>query len=153
MQRKKRKVMIIAVVVLLALLMVLFFMPVKFAVEFDDLTKDKGEYYICEQQSVTGPNWRIIGNNGASFDEINYVSVIIEGVDPQKILNESIQIDSPNRYIVYGVIESEVDFYGERFPVITSSGFDLIYPIERGASLRVFVPQSYLTLLDYKWIR
>jgi hypothetical protein len=153
MQRKKREVVIIAGVGLFAILIVLFFLPIKFAINLDDFTKDKGEYYICEQQSVTGPNWRIIGNNSGSFDESDYVSVIIEGVDPQNILNESLQIDSPNRYVVYGAIESEGDFHGETFPVITSSSFDMVYPIERGASLRFFVPNNYLTLLDYKWIR
>jgi hypothetical protein len=130
---------------------VLFFLPVKFSVKLDDLAKEKGEYYICEQQSVTGPNWRAIGNSSGIFAETDYISIIIEGVDPQNILNESLQIDSPNRYVIYGEILSEGDFYGEIFPVITSSGFNLIYPIERGSSFRFFAPQGYLTLLDYKW--
>lgn len=151
MKRKKRRIVWIAIIALLFLLAVLLFLPVKFAVRIESLPDNKGHFFILEQQAVTGPNWKIVGDSNGTFSENSNVSVLITGIDPQEKLNNSLQVDSPNRYIVYGEITTEDSFYGEVYPVITSSGFDVIFPIERGNSLRFFVPKSYLTLLDYNW--
>lgn len=144
--------MIITVVFSTAvMLLLLLFIPVKFAVKIENIPVNNGDFFILEQQSVTAPNWRVIGNHDGTFPADQYFSVLIEGIDPQIRLNNSLQIDSLNKYIVYGEIVSESEFLGETYPLIYSTGFDILYPIERGNSLRSFVSRNYLTILDYTW--
>ena len=121
------------------------------AIKHDEIDNEKS-YFICHQQSTTGPNWIAVGDNHGLFENGMRVEIIIEGFDPQFVLNNSLQIDSPNNvYIIYGEITSEGNFYGKTYPVVTSNGYDIIYPIERGSSLRFFAPSKYLTFLDYNW--
>ncbi len=139
--------------IIIALILIILFLPVKTAINIKTISNGGTQYYICQQVSTTGPNWCIVGDRIGFYDEKETKLAIIEGVNPAAILNKSVQIDSPNTYIIYGEITSE--YYdktlNETFPVITSKGFDMAYPIIRGYSFRVFVPKDYLTLLDYKW--
>jgi hypothetical protein len=150
--KKGRRIIMGFLSITAAIILFLLFFPIKMAVKIENPPKGGTHYYICQQELTTGPSWCIIGDQSGFYGERIGKLVIIEGVDPGKILNKSVQIDSPNTFIIYGEITSE--YYDpvlkESFPVITSKGFDIVYPIIRGYSFRVFVPKFYLTVLDYK---
>ena len=130
------------------------YLPVRKAVTLETIPKDKGQYYICRQKVTSAPNWVIVEDSTGFYKEEDYQYVFIEGVDPDDVLDRSIRQDSSsNRYVIYGEIVSEKEYWegeGDMYPVITSTGFDILAPIERGNSIRPFDPKEYLTLLDFK---
>ena len=153
-----KKILKITVFVLLGILIMFDYFPYKSAVRLNNIPKNKGPYFICEQILTTGPPWAIIGDENGLYKDGRFEPVFIEGADPESILDICIKYDSSSyKYIIYGEIISEKEFGdGEMYPVITSADFDILAPIERGRSLRRYAPEDYLTLLDFKpteWFR
>lgn len=146
-ESRRERILRIAVLCVTVVGIAIYHFPIRFAVH--PLNMPSGKYYICEEQATTGPNWRIIGDENGMYESCKDV-FFIEG-DPHDALDKSVYLWASNYFIVYGEIAGEGDFGGAAYPYIKSTGFDMVYPIERGDSIRILPPRGYLTLSDMLW--
>lgn len=156
--KRNKKVLLI----LLVLFTGLYFTPLKKAVILplnenytSELLPEKN-ILICTTTATTGPSWVIIGDNTGLFDRSSKSELIIlEGNTPEKYLSNTFFINALNNYILIGEFIGEKEYFGqpvEKFRVFKVDEWDIVYPIDRGDSLRVLQPKKAFTLFDFKWL-
>jgi hypothetical protein len=100
---------------------------------YNQLSKTKGNYIICQHTKVTGFDWVMIGDKNGLFEagEGEYIGVI--GNTP---VFYSPDYDiwywySGNKYIFYGAFGGTNVFDGENYRVFNLSHWEALSPIER----------------------
>ena len=161
------------------ILFVLFFIvlfivgkiPVKRAISVEKDDEEKENTFICEYIEITGPDWEAY-----NLKTKEYEFVFFEGNTPNKKLNKNTFFHfSHNKFLVKGeiigkkIISESGDitayYYKENesieeiakkyqesyeiFDIIKVSEWDIVSPIDRGESLRIFAPKEYLNIYDF----
>jgi hypothetical protein len=150
--RKMHPVILLLLVVFASMLV-----PVKFSVSLSEISDKESNVYLCRWVDYTGAEWELVGNKYGMFDESEAQNVIIEGFDLYKEFSDVIinNLESENTYVIYGDIVGERPFDNyldsETQKVIKCEGWDILYPIIRGDTIRPILPKKYLTIYDIEW--
>lgn len=136
--------------IFLAGVLIINYVPVKFAVKTDNIP-DEG--YVCEYSTATSGNWVTVshgnsslkGNINLNIREDKYFSRL-------KDINSVRKGELPlNKYVFYGNISKKQVSKNTYFYYMDLSGWDVVYPIQRGTLRSVVTPPNYLTLCDFVW--
>ena len=124
--------------------------PNKRAIVIDDINSFHG--IICRRAHSTGPPWELIRDKRSICNETKFV--VLEGKTPEELI-DTFFIDANNRFVIKGEIVGEKEHeYGEpgrKYEVIYSDAWEIIYPVDRGNSLRVFASKKHLSIFDFRW--
>ena len=126
--------------------------PIKRAVVIDDISSFQG--IICRRAHCTGPPWELIRDRRGIYNKTKLV--ILEGKTPEELV-DTFFVDANNHFILKGeIVEKKEHKYGEpsrKYEVICLEDWDIVYPIDRGNSLRIFASKKYLSIFDFRWFK
>lgn len=135
-----------------ALFFILEQIPIKRAVVIDDINNFPA--IVCRRAHSTGPPWALMRDKKGIYSRIELV--ILEGKTPEELI-DTFFIDTINYFIIKGEITGEKEHEygepGEKYDVIYSEDWDIIYPVDRGNSLRLFASKRHLSIFDFRWFR
>lgn len=142
---KKNKIIIITVIIPV----VMFFIPVKFAVNINNIDKSK-EFYILKfiYGTTTDSGWYIVDCwDNKLFN--SHIILHLNGKIPSDYLSNSICNEYNNRYVVYGSLEktthvSAMGIEGDYY-ILNISSWDILSNINGG------LHKKYLTIYDLSW--
>lgn len=155
--------------IIIIILIVFDYVPVKFAISIDNAQRElRSGSYICETNpvaidtsiktfSVIG--WYIIPqiNNNSKFSGCGarLLQKSPENILLQKTFDFKNYEHAYNRFLINGNIKKIEENKKSNFSVVdlNVSSWEIIYPIERASFRRFYVPDNYLTIYDYDWIK
>ena len=163
----KKSIIIILFIVIICF-EIIGIIPVKRAVKIEENGEDKEDEFICEFIAMTGPSWRI-----RSIASYEWEEVYLEDNNPIKELNKNnFFFFSNNTFWIQGECIGErmitangemLEYYyddktngeewktrkGSIYKIIKVIKWEIVEPINRGDSIRVFAPKNYLNVYDF----
>ena len=142
--------MLYSVLCLGTLFFILEQIPIKRVVVIDDINNFPA--IVCRRAHSTGPPWALMQDKEGVYSRTKLV--ILEGKTPEELI-DTFFVDAINYFIIKGEITGEKEHeYGEpgkKYDVIYSEDRDIIYPVDRGNSLRLFASKMHLSIFVFRW--
>lgn len=161
------------VIVIIFIFVIFERIPVKRSISMEDADEklSNRNIYVCEYEATTGPSWKVYEK-----EETKARLVCLEGKIPFNYLNmQTFFFFSTNKFLIQGdvigkqLIDGEgniKNYYGDNmktcyeimesteekyecYDIIDVTKWDIIAPIDRGDSFRLFAPKNYLSILDF----
>lgn len=129
---KTVKVILMTFDVIVAVLVLLYFIPVKFVVQPDDIEQDKEHYIVYFITPYSTDSGCYIYD---VEDDSTVCLVELTGADPRNDIASSIHDSVFNKFIIYGTLEGN-QLHAEKW--------DILEKVERGGTHK-----KYLTVYDY----
>lgn len=150
--------MIKIVLFLLIILIILDFVPIKFAIKFDDAKKNLREgNYICNTESKYAMDTGWIAHASLNQHLDDDLCVIVSGNSPNTTLSEKTFdfkcFEVSNSFFLDGKVNKtwEDKKTNNMYADLYVNRWQIIYPIERTTFRQYYTPKAYLTIYDYDW--
>lgn len=131
---KTLKIILVTLGIIVAVLVLLFFIPVKFAVQPEDIEQDREHYivYFITPYSTDSGCYIYDVADGSTVCRVE-----LTGADPRKDIASSIHYSVFNKFIIYGTLDGKQ---------LHADKWDILERVERGGT-----HEKYLTVYDYKF--
>lgn len=143
---KTIKIILMTFGVIVAVLILLYFIPVKFVVQPEDIDYDK-EFYIVYfiTPYSTDSGCYVCGtreNISLPYNENIYVE--LSGADPREDIGNNICRCALTKFVVYGTLEKDGKHY-----YLNSDKWDVLEKIDGGTHEKYLTVYDYIDLDDY----
>lgn len=129
---KTIKIILLTFGIIVAVLILLYFIPVKFVVQPEDIDYEKEFYIVYFITPYSTDSGCYIYN---IEDDSTVCRVELTGADPRKDIVSSIHYSVFNKFIIYGTLDGK-NLHAEKW--------DILEKVERGGT-----HEKYLTVYDY----
>lgn len=151
------KKIFIILIALIVIIVSLNFVPIKFAVRYDDYLTDR--QYLCYMDIKGGDTcnyrykWVLQNNNDNIWVKFSNLSPEYQLSTKHFFeLHNNIWYDLNNNFVITGEIDYIVD-EDMNVAIINIEKWDIVYPIRRKSFRGKFSSQNYLTIYDFDWIK